>query len=297
MVQGPVQLIVVAFAADSADDVRRQVAGLHGRGLVWLIDQVWVDRGEDGRLVLPPAEPEVQGGASGAPLRRLLAAELPLTREPDAERRDGAIYGITAAEARSALAAIPAGSGAALLLLAHPWLLRLRGGLGRKGGRVLAHGFLASDAVRLVAPELDACFRTEASALREDARRGAAILDALAFLTDVAAASRAALREAGVAPADSTAPATIAAEALRTLIVAGLVDELDAEPALAALADAGLVGPAVVDEALEAAAAAWAQAENLAARRPRPAAPAPAPRARPGVPPPTGSERSEAGSG
>ncbi|MBX6365639.1 MAG: hypothetical protein IRZ00_17355, partial [Gemmatimonadetes bacterium] len=275
---GPVQLIALAFGENDTNRVRERLEALHGRGVVRLLDILYVRRSAGGRLTVQPVDDRAasHAPASGAAIRRLVGLDVPHPAGGVASggvRDDACARGIPAADVRAVIDAVPRGSGAALLLVEHAWAARLAGSVREFGGRVLAQGLLARDAVDLAAPELDSAAAAERAALRESARRSARVLDALALARpgdDGAADTGAALT---FRPASA-----VAAEALRVLIRADVLDEADAESALAALADAGLVDGAALDRALEAAAAQRAGAESHG-RGPR------------GGPPPPGGPR------
>lgn len=252
---GPVQLIALAFDENDTNRVRESLEALHGRGVVRLLDILYVRRSAGGRLTVQPVDDRAASHAppSGAAIRRLVGLDVPHPAGGAASggvRDDACARGIAAAEVRAVIDAVPRGSGAALLLVEHAWAARLAGTVREFGGRVLAQGLLARDAVDLAAPELDSAAAAERAALRESARRSARVLDTLAL---------AGRGDGGAADTGAALtfrpPSAVAAEALRVLIRADVLDEADAESALAALADAGLVDGAALDRALEAAAA------------------------------------------
>ncbi|HET9985251.1 MAG TPA: hypothetical protein VFQ38_16740 [Longimicrobiales bacterium] len=270
---GPVQLIALAFDESATNRVRESLEAVHGRGVVRLLDVLYVRRNAAGRLTVQPAGDAPAGDAPpyGAAVRRLVGLDVPhpAAGAPSARARDEAgAVGIPAAEVRAVIDSVPRGSAAALLLVEHAWAGRLAGTVRELGGRILAQGLLTRDAVDLAAPELEAAAAAEHSALQASARRSASVLDALALERQL---------DDGAPNAGAVtfrAPSAVAAEALRALIRAELLDEADAERALAALADAGVLDGASLDEALEAAAARHTRLDARAeARRGRAAEP------------------------
>jgi hypothetical protein len=109
------------------------------------------------------------------------------------------------------------------------------------GGRLLAHGILTREAMSQAGAELRVLAEAEAVMEVADAVRSVGLLDALAYASD----------EATAAESAASLPSALAAQTLRTLIVARLIDDAEAEPALVELIEAGLIDPGVAQRAVE----------------------------------------------
>lgn len=249
---GPVQVVVLAFGPgdEFAGEIRRALEAVRGRGVVRMVDALFVRKNEDGTVSVID-EPEDEGtGADGPPfgvaLRRL--AGLRTTRtpmpslEPD-EDDDCSMFGLSPAQLLDTLGSIPPGGGGALVLFEHAWAARLAYTMREAGGRLLAHGILTREAMSHAGAELRVLAEAEAVMEVADAVRSVGLLDALAYASD----------EATAAESAASLPSALAAQTLRTLVVARLIDDAEAEPALVELIEAGLIEPAVAERALEAA--------------------------------------------
>jgi hypothetical protein len=136
------------------------------------------------------------------------------------------------------------GDYAAVVLVEHVWAAQLRAVVRRTGGTLRAQGFLTPEVELLVGAELKARADAEAAAELAHAARGASLLEALALLSN---------RERPTA--EQTARS--AAEVIRILVAEGFVAKTEADGAVEALANAGLIESAlwqaVTDEAEDAA--------------------------------------------
>lgn len=248
---GPVQVVVLAFGPgdEFAGELRRALEAVRGRGVIRMVDALFVRRNADGTVSVID-EPEDEGtGADGPPfgvaLRRL--AGLGTRTEMvalDAEAEDDcSMFGLSPAQLLDTLGTIPPGGGGALVLFEHAWAARLAYTVREAGGRLLAHGILTREAMSQAGAELRVLAEAEAVMEVADAVRSVGLLDALAYASD----------EATAAESAASLPSALAAQTLRTLIVARLIDDAEAEPALAELIEAGLIDPTVAARALEAA--------------------------------------------
>ena len=249
---GPVQVVVLAFEPGEAfaGAVRRALDAVRGRGVVRMVDALFVHRNEDGTVSVID-EPEArEAGADGPPfgvaLRRLAGLGTSRTQvaslEPD-EDDDCSMFGLSPEQLLDTLGTIPPGGGGALVLFEHAWAARLAYTVREAGGRLLAHGILTREAMSHAGAELRVLAEAEAVMEVADAVRSVGLLDALAYASD----------EATAAESAASLPSALAAQTLRTLIVARLIDDAEAEPALVELIDAGLIDTAVAERALEAA--------------------------------------------
>jgi DNA-binding NarL/FixJ family response regulator len=237
----PLQVIALSFSrgAGSEDRILAEVDRLRGRGVLRLLDMLFVAKSQDGTIERLTIGDDEDFGS-------LLAAVVPVanggpavpapTDDPAAFDRAGAW----------ALAdSLQPGTAVAFLLVEHHWAGPLFGAIAETGGTLIGEGFLTAEAGLVVGAEVAAM--EEASAVIAQAQA----IEADALLT--AAAARAEAAEA-VAESERIQSAA-AAGAVRALIAAGLVEEAAAHEAVTALTAAGLI----VAAAGQAAAAAVAE--------------------------------------
>ncbi len=245
---GPLQVIAVSFSSgsDFQGRVLAEVDRLEGRGVLRLLDVMFVAKDEDGTI-----EPVVVGGDDDD-LGALLSSILPLggggLLEPT-----GAVSssGFALADAWALAESLLPGMGLAVLLVEHGWAQALFDAVAESGGALLGEGFLTAEAGLAVGAEVAAL---------EEAAEVIAVAQAAEARATLAA--MAAERQAGEAIAASEViVAGAAAVAVRALIDAGIVQEAAAHEAVEALNAAGLM-VAAADQA-----AAEAVAEDAAAVR------------------------------
>jgi DNA-binding CsgD family transcriptional regulator len=235
---GPLQVIAVSFGpgADFEGRVLAEVDRLQGRGVLRLLDLLFVAKNEDGtieRLVVGDDED------FGALLSRIVPLEGAGLVEPAAE--DGP-PGFDLATAQTLAESLPPGTALAFLLVEHGWAQPLFDAIAETGGALLGEGFLTSDAELLVGAEV--------AAMEEAAEviAAAQAAEARATLRAVEAESEAAEAIA----ASEAIQAAAAASAIRALITAGIVEEAAAHEAVEALNAAGLLVAAADEAAAEA---------------------------------------------
>ena len=236
----PLQVIALSFSrgAGSEDRILAEVDRLRGRGVLRLLDMLFVGKSQDGTIERLTIGDDEDFGS-------LLAAVVPVanggpavpapTDDPAAFDRAGAW----------ALAdSLQPGAAVAFLLVEHHWAGPLFDAIAETGGTLIGEGFLTADAGLVVGAEVAAM--EEASEVIAQAQA----IEADALLT--AAAARAEAAEA-VAESERIQSAA-AADAVRALIAAGLVEEAAAHEAVTALTAAGLI-VAAADQAAAAAVA------------------------------------------
>jgi DNA-binding NarL/FixJ family response regulator len=237
----PLQVIALSFSrnAGSEDRILAEVDRLRGRGVLRLLDMLFVGKSQDGtieRLTIGDDEDFGSLLAAVVPVANGGSAMPAPTDDPAAFDRAGAW----------ALAdSLQPGTAVAFLLVEHHWAAPLFGAIAETGGTLIGEGFLTAEAGLVVGAEVAAM--EEASAVIAQAQA----IEADALLT--AAAARAEAAEA-VAESERIQSAA-AAGAVRALIAAGLVEEAAAHEAVTALTAAGLI----VAAAGQAAAAAVAE--------------------------------------
>ncbi len=235
---GPLQVIAVSFSPGSDFQARvlAEVDRLQGRGVLRLLDVIFVAKNEDGTI-----EPVVVGGDDD--LGALLSGILPLGGgglvEPTGDVDSS---GFALADAWAMAESLLPGTALAVLLVEHGWAQALFNAVAESGGALLGEGFLTAEAGLVVGAEvaaLEEAAEVIAAAHAAEARATLAAMAAEAKAADAIAAS-----EAIVAGA--------AAVAVRALIDAGIVQEAAAHEAVEALNAAGLMVAAADQGAAEA---------------------------------------------
>jgi DNA-binding CsgD family transcriptional regulator len=244
---GPLQVIAVSFSPGSDFQARvlAEVDRLQGRGVLRLLDVIFVAKKQDGTI-----EPVVFGGDDDD-LGALLSSILPLgggVVEPTGEADSS---GSAMSDAWALAESLLPGTALALLLVEHGWAQALFEAVSDSGGALLGEGFLTAEAGLVVGAEVAALEEAAEVIAVAQAAEARATLAALAAETQAADA---------IAASDAIV-AGAAAVAVRALIDAGLVQEAAAHEAVETLNAAGLM-VAAADRA-----AAEAVAEDAAAVR------------------------------
>ncbi len=233
---GPLQVIAVSFGsgADFQGRVLAEVDRLQGRGVLRLLDVLFVAKNEDGTIQRVVVVGDDDFGA-------LLSSIVPLdaTQEPAAD--DGS-SGFDPAEAWALAESLLPGTALAFLLIEHTWAQPLFDSIAETGGVLVGEGFLTSKAGSLVGTEVAAM--EEAAQVIAAAQAAQAHATLLAMVAETEAADAIAASEAIRAAA--------AAGAIRALITAGIVEEAAAHEAVEALRAAGLIVAAADQAAAEA---------------------------------------------
>jgi len=241
----PLQVIALSFSrgTGSEDRILAEVDRLRGRGVLRLLDMLFVAKSQDGTIErLTIGEDEDFGS--------LLAAVVPGADGGGAVPAPaGGLAGFDPADARALADSLEPGTAVAFLLVEHYWAAPLFGAIAETGGTLIGEGFLTAEIGLVVGAEVAAMEEAAEVIAQAQAEEAVAVL--------AAAAARA---EAAEAVADSQRiQSAAAADAVRALITAGLVEEAAAHEAVTALAAAGLIVAAAGQ------AAADAVAEDVAA--------------------------------
>ena len=219
------QLISVGFPQGADfEAVLREVDRLQGRGVLRLLDALFVTKNDDGtisRIVMGDDD-----------LGELLAGVVPL----DAAGLFGLIAadaaaGPAPADARTLVESLTPGATLAFFLVEHRWARPFFDAIAGAGGAFLGEGFITEEAELLVGAEVGAM---------DEAARAIALAHAVedeAVLESVAAATAA---DEAIAAADAIR-AEAAADAVRALVEAGLLEAEAFHEAADALVDAGLM--------------------------------------------------------
>jgi DNA-binding NarL/FixJ family response regulator len=231
----PLQVIALSFSreADAEDRILAEVDRLRGRGVLRLLDMLFVAKSQDGTIERLAIGDDEDFGS-------LLAAVVPVTSGGPAgpAPADGAAA-FDPAYAWALADSLQPGTALAFLLVEHNWAAPLFDAITETGGTLIGEGFLTAEAGLVVGAEVAAM--EEASAV---------IAQAQAAEADALLVAMAAGAQAAEAVADSERiQAAAAADAVRALIAAGLVEEAAAHEAVTALTAAGLI-VAAADQAV-----------------------------------------------
>jgi DNA-binding CsgD family transcriptional regulator len=248
----PLQVIALSFSRDagSEDRILAEVNRLRGRGVLRLLDMLFVAKSQDGTVERLTIGDDEDFGS-------LLAAVVPAANgdHPAANGDHPAPASTDAsfdrADAWALADALEPGTALAFLLVEHHWAAPLFDAIAETGGTLIGEGFLTAQTGLVVGAEVAAMEEAAEVIAQAQADEVAAVLTAAA-----------AQAEAAQAVADSEQiQSAAAAEAVRALITAGLVEEAAAHEAVAALTAAGLI---VASAGQAAAAAADAADEEIA---------------------------------
>ena len=234
----PLQVIALSFSRDagSEDRILAEVDRLRGRGVLRLLDMLFVAKSQDGSIERLTIGDDEDFGS-------LLAAVVPVAGGGPAVPVPA--DGLAAFDPAGALAlagSLQPGTAVAFLLVEHYWAGPLFDAIAETGGTLIGEGFLT--------PETELVVGAEVAVMEEAAQviAQAQAEEATAVLT--AATARA---EAAQAVAESQQiQSAAAADAIRALITAGLVEEAAAHEAVAALTAAGLIVAAADQAAADA---------------------------------------------
>ena len=243
---GPLQVIAVSFGpgADFEGRVLAEVDRLQGRGVLRLLDMLFIAKNEDGTIQRLVVGDDEDFGA-------LLASIVPV----DGTGLVGSPVGegssrFDPADAWALAESLLPGTALAFMLIEHGWAQPLFDAIAETGGALLGEGFLTSESGLLVGAEVAAM--EEAAEVIAAAQAAEARATLLAMAAGTLAAEEIAASEAIRSAAS--------ADAIRALITAGLVEEAAAHEAVEALNAAGLIIAAADEAAAEALAEAAATA-------------------------------------
>src|SRR5215472_2209203 len=232
----PLQLIALTFRVDADAESRllAEVDRIEGRGVLRVLDMVFVAKGQDGTVEgLEVGDDEDFGS--------LLASISPF----GAQNRVGPA-GAGMAAIQDLANSLEPGNAVAFLLVEHLWAGPLVESVSAVGGALVSDDFLTGDISLAVGAEVAAV--EEASAVIAEAQAA----EAAAVLRAIAASAAAAEAEA----ASERIQEAAAADAVNALIAAGLIEAAAAHEAVAALTAAGLITDAAAQASAEAVAGA-----------------------------------------
>jgi uncharacterized membrane protein len=251
---GPIQLIVIGFPPDArfSGEIIRALSDLRGRGVIRLIDALFVRKDADGKVVsslrdsdLTLAQREYMGAVVGGLLGLVAGGDeeseaLGATMAAQAIHDNA--FGLGIGDLQKVKDQIGPGQSALVLLVEHLWAVEVKGALRNAGGVPIIQGFLTPEALFMVGAEVQAVVQAEQTIALAQAVEGAALLSALATVEAAEMVQQAAV-----------------AETARVLIAAGLIEEAAVEEVIDTLLAADLIKQAALDEAREAVAQANAE--------------------------------------
>jgi uncharacterized membrane protein len=256
----PVQLVVIGFppSAEFKGEIIRALSDLRGRGVIRLIDALFVRKDAQGNISGSMRESDLslhQRELLGAIVGGLLGLVAGGDEESEAlgatlaaqAVADNA-FGFGIGDLQNVKDQIPAGSAALVLLIEHLWALELKQAVRNAGGVPVTQGFLTPEALFMVGAEVRAVTEAEDTIALAAAVEGVAVLGALAT---VEAAEE--IQQAAVA------------ETARVLLAAGLIEAAAAQDVIDTLLAADLIKQEALAEAKSAVADSNAQVEEMKA--------------------------------
>jgi len=243
----PLQVIALRFSRDdgSEDRILAEVDRLRGRGVLRLLDMLFVARSQDGTIERLTIGDDEDFGS-------LLAAFVPVADGGPAgpAPADGSAA-FDLADARALADSLEPGTALAFLLVEHYWAEPLFDAIAETGGTLIGEGFLTAETGLVVGAEVAAMEEAAEVIAQAQAEEAVALLETAAAWADAAEAVADSQRIQSAAAAD----------AVRALITAGLVEEAAAHEAVMALTAAGLIVAAADQAAADAVAEDTATAE------------------------------------
>ncbi len=234
----PLQVIALSFSRDAGaeDRILAEVDRLRGRGVLRLLDMLFVAKSQDGAIERVAVGDDEDFGS-------LLAAVVPVAGGgPARSTPAGAGAAFDPADARALADSLQPGTALAFLLVEHHWAAPLFGAIAEAGGMLIGEGFLTSETGLVVGGEVAAMEEASEVIAQAQADEAGALLAAVAARAEAAEA---------VAESEQIQSAAAAA-AIGALISAGLVEEAAAHEAVSALTAAGLIVAAADQAAADA---------------------------------------------
>ena len=258
---GPIQLLAVQF--DEIDhftgDIMRELKKLRRKGLIRVIDILFVAKDSDGELTT--FSHSDLSDEDLAEFGSVLGAMLGLN-EPDAPADPEALavalemakanFGLAFSDVQDLANKIKPGQAAGIMLFENMWATDFQEAIRKSGGRTVMQGYLTSRAMTMVGSELRAVVDAQQTIEAAEEAKGLAILDALLTIEQAAAVEEEAIEDAVTAVVFSEEIKTaVAADVMRTLVMAGYIEDIAVQQALNSLAVAGLIEDVALQVALE----------------------------------------------
>jgi hypothetical protein len=229
---GTVQLLAFGFDSQGSlpPGVVDRLHRLHGRGIIRLLDMLFVSKDERG--ILGPA---TTGGtdislgldATGSTLWQLLDGNRVATSPTTPlELHSACEIGLDLEAVESLAYRIEPDTTALLMLVETRWATVLLGEVARSGGFAIVFGCLEPETMLVLGPQLAAAAEAHVAADTVAAAHAVATLDTLAHAPELSSA--------------------IAANVIRALVGACIIDPTEVGDSICALADAGLIAPSPI---------------------------------------------------
>jgi DNA-binding NarL/FixJ family response regulator len=253
----PLQLIGLTFSlgTDAESRLLAEVGRIEGRGVLRVLDMVFVAKGQDGTVGGLEVGDDEDFGSLLASVSPFGAPNGGGPAAGDGAAGDSASSGAAAVQALAD--SLEPGSAVALLLVEHLWANPLVDAVSAAGGALISDNFLTGDISLAVGAEIAAVEEASAVIAEAQAAEAAAVLRAIAASADAAEAAAASERIQEAAAAD----------AVSALIAAGMIEAAAAHEAVTALTAAGLITEAAAqasDQAVADADATIAAADQAA---------------------------------
>jgi DNA-binding CsgD family transcriptional regulator len=229
---GPLQVIAITFGpgSDFHGRVLAEVDRLNGRGVLRLLDLLFVSKRDDGTIERTVIGDDDFGG--------LLSRVVPFGGAGLVEPAADGSSGFDPTDAVALAHSLLPGTALAFLLVEHGWAQPLFDAIADTGGELVGEGFLTPEAGLIVGAEVAAMDEAVEVIAAAHAAEADATLRAIEAQT----------RAADTIAASEAIRAAAAADAVRALISAGIVKQEAAHEAIDALGAAGLI-IAAADEA------------------------------------------------
>jgi DNA-binding CsgD family transcriptional regulator len=239
---GPIQLMAFGYGSDACAEpgIMAELDALEGRGVLRLLDFLFVTKTDDGDLaILDVGDDDDYGTILGGFLAfdDEIAPRTPEEIDPD--------------EVEALASALEPGTAMALVLVEHLWAGRLFSAVESCGGELLSEGFITEEGEVIIGAEVEAASEAAQAIEEAHAAEAAARLRSFQALGDAVAA---------VDAADAIRSAA-AAEAIDALVAAGLIEEAAANEATDALVEAGVIASEAAETGAEAVAREVVKAE------------------------------------
>src|SRR6266568_7261208 len=189
----PLQVIALSFSRDAGaeDRILAEVDRLRGRGVLRLLDMLFVAKSQDGTIERLAIGDDEDFGS-------LLAAVVPVANGGRAAPTPAGGPAFDPADAQALADSLQPGTALAFLLVEHHWAAPLFDAIAEAGGTLIGEGFLTSEAGLVVGAEVDALL-TAVVAGAEAAEAVAEAADAVAEAERIQSAAAAAAVQALIA--------------------------------------------------------------------------------------------------
>ena len=249
---GPIQFLAIGF--DRTDlfsgAIRRELQALRNRGLIRLIDALFVVKDEAGIVTRLEASDlsEAEKVQLGAVLGGLLGLSPVSAEGTIADGTAEQVLGLSASDVKSLVNDLPSGKAVGLFLVEHVWATNFKVAMREAGGRPLMQGYLTQESLLLVGREVEAAAQAEEAIEAAEAVKGAAMVDAL---NSIAAADEieADVTKDVAARVTARVKSGIAAEVIRALVLGGVLHESAAGWAFEVLVEQSVIDPETAAEA------------------------------------------------